>query len=351
MDSEDGRIEQGVPPPTNDQGHQLFSPQPSKGLERGGKFEILKNFYSKLLSVIFLDAKGGDEPVVILSNSEYNIFPLLQSLVTKDYKISAERFWQLARHSTDPPRGTWRPRIQRNQVKSLSSTRYPNSTEEWINLERKLGECSEGLLPEISVETIVLNVKEFVTNVRQVWKDQRRGRGQKRTSRDSETVATGRVVADLPAPIFHETTMTDTTTLDTQRVAPSRGKQWICSSSSSEDKALQNKVTPATLMVGGKEFTTTVATLMTVPDSFFARLIMSSTGAHDFFIDRSDEVFEDVLRYLRAKRYGECVDTLPITHEKHGLELLHREASFYNLPELANIARQRLNKKLSLIHI
>lgn len=57
------------------------------------------------------------------------------------------------------------------------------------------------------------------------------------------------------------------------------------------------------------------------------------------------------MRYLRAKRYGECIETLPLTNHRHGLELLQREASFYNLPELALIAKQRLKKKPPSLHV
>ncbi len=346
MDSEDARLDRVVSPVDN-QSQQMFSSEPSRGVERGGKFEMLKEFYSKLLSAIFIDAKGVDEPVVILSNSEFNIFPLVQSIVTKEYKISAERFWHIARHNTQPPRETWRPRIQKNQVKSLSDTRYPNSIEEWLNLERVLLECSEGFLPELSADSIMMNVKEFVTNIRQVWKDQRRA-GYKRMASDADvfqgnTGASGRVVAELPH-------VADTVP-DTQKTGLLPSRQRMYSSSSSEERSLQHKVTPATLLVGGTEFTTTLATLMIVPESFFAKLIMASTGAHNFFIDRSDEVFGDVLRYLRAKRYGEGVETLPFTNETHGLELLHREASFYNLPELAHIVRTRLKKKPPRMHV
>ena len=351
MESEEARLE--LVSAVAGQSHGFVS-DTSKGGDKAAKLEMLKAFYSKIFSALLLHTREVEEPVVIMSNSEFNIFPLLQTMMAKDYKISAERFWYIARNCSDPSRETWRPRIQKCQVKSLSDTRYPSTEEEWLSLERVLTECSDGLLSGLTPEHSVTNIKEFVANVRRVWKGQRR-RGHKRAASNGEATqvqgASGRVVAD-----FH--VMQDTGDLQAheniQEVQKTRApgtRPSIHSSSSSEARALQDKVTPATLLVGGKEFATTLATLTTVPESFFSKLIMASAGAHDFFIDRSGEVFEDVLRYLRAKRYGECIETLPLTNHRHGLELLQREASFYNLPELALIAKQRLKKKPPSLHV
>ena len=348
MESEEARLE--LVSAVAGQSHGLVS-DTSKSGDKSAKLEILKAFYSKIFSALFLHTREVDEPVVIMSNSEFNIFPSLQTMMAKDYKISAERFWYIARNCSVPPRETWRPRIQKCQVKSLSDTRYPSTEEEWLSLERVLAECSDGLLSGLTPEHAVTNIKEFVANVRRVWKGQRR-RGHKRAASDGEATqlqgVSGRVVADFQ--VMHDTGEIQAHE-HIHEHQKTRARPLIHSSSSSEDRALQHKVTPATLLVGGKEFATTLATLTIVPESFFSKLIMSSTGAHDFFIDRSDEVFEDVLRYLRAKRYGECIETLPLPNHRHGLELLQREASFYNLPELALIAKQRLKKKPPSLHV
>lgn len=340
-----------------DDSRGILEIEPLPGSHKSPYLEGIKHFYSKLFLLLFLDAQGMDEPVVILSNSEYNIFSLVQSIVVNEYKLSAERFWHIARHMTDPPRETWRPRIQKNQTKSLSGTRYPMTEEEWTRLEEMLKECSDELRSDLDPEGIVMNLKDFVGNIRQVWTNQRRSRGTKRVAAGDldgggRPCAAGRIVADVPSHvIFSDGDPRGSENMNGSVSRARNSGKGMPSTSSSDGRAQQQKVTPATLLVGGREFTTTLATLSVVPNSFFAKLVMASDGAHDFFIDRSDEVFEDVLRYLRAKRYGESVENLPMRHDRHGLELLCREASFYNLSELTSIAKRRLKRNPPVLRV
>lgn len=106
------------------------------------------------------------------------------------------------------------------------------------------------------------------------------------------------------------------------------------------------------LFVGGQEFSTTLATLKSVPNSFFSRLANIGSKekpderCEEFFIDRSPEMFSYILEYLRARRYGEAYGkALPA--ERKPLEHLLREAVFYDLEEYAETIRQSLSLALA----
>jgi len=107
----------------------------------------------------------------------------------------------------------------------------------------------------------------------------------------------------------------------------------------------------AFLKVGGEEFTTTLATLSSVPDSFFSKLVgnVSIPQVHEdfreFVIDRSPEMFSHILEYLRARRYGE-VSRLSFPAGERDLKQLLREAIFYELREFAASIEQNLNRIL-----
>jgi hypothetical protein len=90
-----------------------------------------------------------------------------------------------------------------------------------------------------------------------------------------------------------------------------------------------------TLNVGGKSFSTTLATLTAVEGSYLWKLAhkVRTSNASEYFLDRSGEVFSSVLDYLRCQRYNE--DPKSILPEDTGaLKLLKREAAFYKLPGL-----------------
>ena len=90
------------------------------------------------------------------------------------------------------------------------------------------------------------------------------------------------------------------------------------------------------LNVGGKQFSTTLATLASVEGSYFWKLAqkvkLSSTG--DFFLDRNGDMFPYVLDYLRCQRYGEDFTSSGMPEDAKSLKLLKREAVFYRLAQL-----------------
>jgi hypothetical protein len=99
-----------------------------------------------------------------------------------------------------------------------------------------------------------------------------------------------------------------------------------------------------TLNVGGKTFSTTLATLTTVEGSYLWKLArkVRSTNASEYFLDRSGDVFSSVLDYLRCQRYNEDPkSTLP--EDTSALKLLKREAAFYKLPGLEKTVDEALN--------
>jgi len=90
-----------------------------------------------------------------------------------------------------------------------------------------------------------------------------------------------------------------------------------------------------TLNVGGKTFSTTLATLTAVEGSYLWKLAhkVRSTNASEYFLDRSGEVFSCVLDYLRSQRYNEDPKSI-LPEDNSALKLLKREAAFYKLPGL-----------------
>ena len=90
-----------------------------------------------------------------------------------------------------------------------------------------------------------------------------------------------------------------------------------------------------TLNVGGKTFSTTLATLTAVEGSYLWKLAhrIRSTNASEYFLDRSGESFGCVLDYLRSQRYNEDPKSI-LPEDTSALKLLKREAAFYKLPGL-----------------
>lgn len=104
-----------------------------------------------------------------------------------------------------------------------------------------------------------------------------------------------------------------------------------------------------TLNVGGHRFLTTAATLAAVDGSYFAKLAQQAAaaaaknrggGGSEYFVDRSGKMFEYVLDYLRSQRFSDSPSTLP--RDERTLQLLAREADFYQLHDLADRARSAL---------
>jgi len=111
------------------------------------------------------------------------------------------------------------------------------------------------------------------------------------------------------------------------------------------ERTLDKSKLIATLIVGGKEFTTTMATLHCVDGSFFSKLVECSDGASEFFVDRSPLMFGFILDYLRAARYQEALEEFPLPDSLHELQLLRRESKFYRIPILTFLVEEKIDKK------
>lgn len=102
------------------------------------------------------------------------------------------------------------------------------------------------------------------------------------------------------------------------------------------------------LNVGGVKYTTSLTTLIAVPDSFFASLFSGDwqstrTAEGDIFVDRDGELFKHVLQYLRAARDQQpfaCGTSLSVDE----LAAIAAEARFYGLADLESAAADCHNK-------
>jgi hypothetical protein len=95
------------------------------------------------------------------------------------------------------------------------------------------------------------------------------------------------------------------------------------------------------LNIGGKKFTTTIKTLMSVPDTIFYKVIITKTldTKKEIFIDRSPELFHYLLDYLRYKKFNYARFTL------EELKLLKEESEYYEIlpleTYLAEVAKEK----------
>lgn len=95
------------------------------------------------------------------------------------------------------------------------------------------------------------------------------------------------------------------------------------------------------LNVGGRIFSTTSKTLEAVENSYFYKISRKSKNdTNEYFIDRNGDIFEYILDYLRSQRYKEEHFLMP--EEKKELQMLKKEAKFYNLPVLEGMAEAAL---------
>lgn len=94
------------------------------------------------------------------------------------------------------------------------------------------------------------------------------------------------------------------------------------------------------LNVGGQQFSTSVNTLMTIRDSFLARLVESGKIdiKDEIFIDRSPKVFPYILDFYRFKK----LDYKKLT--KLDSILLRDEADYYGISEIAKYLEDRLKE-------
>merc|ERR1719228_2325506 len=97
---------------------------------------------------------------------------------------------------------------------------------------------------------------------------------------------------------------------------------------------------PIKLNVGGQQFSTSLDTLRSVPDTYFSACFsgnysMKKGEDGTYFIDRDPEVFGTILNYLRTRKV-----ILPTSDEEFIAKLLC-EADFYMLAELESMLRPK----------
>eukprot|EP01006_Ploeotia_vitrea_P047160 TRINITY_DN67099_c2_g2_i5.p1 TRINITY_DN67099_c2_g2~~TRINITY_DN67099_c2_g2_i5.p1 ORF type:complete len:321 (+),score=55.46 TRINITY_DN67099_c2_g2_i5:83-1045(+) len=91
------------------------------------------------------------------------------------------------------------------------------------------------------------------------------------------------------------------------------------------------------LDVGGTKFTTTVTTLNSAPDSYFAAMLnFNDQQTEEFFIDRDPSLFNIILNFLRN---DQVMDNIPLS--KHQQLALDHEATYYGLTSLSSQIQQR----------
>jgi hypothetical protein len=91
------------------------------------------------------------------------------------------------------------------------------------------------------------------------------------------------------------------------------------------------------LNIGGKRFTTTADTLLSVENSFFARMLRAKhDNDSEIFIDRNPDYFQHILDYHRNKKinYKKFI--------KADLSHLREEAEFYNIEAIYNYINERM---------
>lgn len=94
------------------------------------------------------------------------------------------------------------------------------------------------------------------------------------------------------------------------------------------------------LNIGGKIFSTSVNTLLTIRDSFLARLVESGKIdiKEEIFIDRTPKIFPFILDFYRFRK----LDYKKLT--KADSILLREEAEYYAITEIVNLLDDRLKE-------
>lgn len=92
------------------------------------------------------------------------------------------------------------------------------------------------------------------------------------------------------------------------------------------------------LNIGGIQYTTSVSTIMSIPDSFLARLIDSNRVdlKEEIFIERSPKVFPAILDYYRYKK----IDYKRFTREE--ILLLRDDSDYYAISDISNFLEEKL---------
>ncbi|KAH7623020.1 hypothetical protein Ndes2526B_g02314 [Nannochloris sp. 'desiccata'] len=347
---------------------------------------------------LFLPTADGEDvaaPVVILQNDGANIYAVLENHIHPNYLSQPDKFWKVVRNIPNPPLETWRPRVYGVQLKMLQGARLPHSPQEWANV----GEAVTSLIPYLqsssSPEALLRDLQSFVRSVEQWWGGRKREGSGGGLKRNAATVPNGLVqsagkrlamgdpmlpmglpteqllaaagldasflppglqplpqteqlaMASLPldadfSRVFNMNNLTEMQMAAANGLANGDGKNNDSNTAAAAANPNANanaslawlrKV--VTLNVGGKTFSTTLATLTAVEGSYLWKLAhkVRSTNASEYFLDRNGEVFSCVLDYLRCQRYNEDPKSI-LPEDTSALKLLKREAAFYKLPGL-----------------
>lgn len=306
----------------------------------------------RLVQHLFLKANGPDdipEPVVIRQNNEFNIFPLIQQSLREEYHVTMDKFWGLVRKvhaGNDASKEIWRPRFQGYQLKCLGIARYPQTATEWDRLEVVVAGIGPALIPRVKPADLVRQIRLFIKAFGNLWRLERRHKYKRHREPDVNPANAGfleerQLEDEFQCNLRSHLVQTNDKQLDRVEQAHSHsGEQ-----TSQMERTLDKSKLIATLIVGGKEFTTTMATLHCVDGSFFSKLVECSDGASEFFVDRSPLMFGFILDYLRAARYQEALEEFPLPDSLHELQLLRRESKFYRIPILTFLVEEKIDKK------
>lgn len=248
-------------------------------------------------------------------------------------------------------------------MQMLSNARFPHSQDEWALVGEAISSVSSCLRNETSTKKFLEDLQNFVLNVEQWWASTRGGTTNKRSA--PQQLSSHRLVKRkvgefatqdgnfqakmmalsanpscwLPPNMIpkklHKDGFID---MEHQNMNQQRTKH--------TDTHRPEKVL-VILNVGGKHFSTTKATLISAPGSYFSALVSNTNTKTDlkleFYIDRGNKVFEYVLDHLRIQRYhpdtsGSCL----LPENPRDLEALLLDSKFYKLPRLEVIVLQAL---------
>lgn len=338
----------------------------------------------QLTDALFLAAPEGQVrgPVVTLLGDPANVFPVLERYFRQESLPSADKFWRNVRDARDFV--TWRPRVSGVQLKMLQHARLPYTDAEWDSVQFAATAVAHHLQAGHTAQDLVTGLRMFTSMVEQWWVDRRRTdasnvQGAKRPFPSALHGGAKRAALDGVQPGVLNMPLQLAFGHPHMQLGHSSGPHLgagptlagangsgelggfamthaqlphVASMPGLADQINGVPRLPSapsgsgnmliSLNVGGANFSTTVPTLAAVETSFFAKLALKaqSRSKSDFFIDRSGDLFHFVLDHLRSQRYGDAESSLPT--DAASLELLAREAAYYNLPALQQRASAAL---------
>lgn len=241
----------------------------------------------RLAQSLFLKADGIDdipEPVVIRQNNDFNIFPLIQQSFREEYRVTMDKFWGLVRKvhaGDDASKEIWRPRFQGSQLKCLGVARYPQTAEEWDRLENVMAGIAPALRPRVEPTEIVREIRLFINAFGNIWRSERQYKYKRNREAHVDPANAGIVEERHLEDEFQShlrSHLVQRRERDNIAARNDTNVQLECveqahsqsgEQTSQMEQTLDKSKLIATLLVGGREFTTTMATLQSVPGSFF----------------------------------------------------------------------------------